>query len=295
MQNLKPEISIVIPAHNEEKYITRTIRSLQEQDFSGAYEIIVVDNASSDATASVAIAAGARVVHAAQKGVCYARQAGTEAAQSRIIVSTDADTTFPTHWLSNIAAAFAQNEHVVAASGSFSFTPPPRWSVWFSKTIFRVVALLFQLRETVAYAPACNFAFTAAAWRAVGGYNTKLTQGGDEYDLLRKLKKEGRVIFLPNHVVTTSSRRLQYGLLYNMIVTLGLYYIVEYLLSRLLGKSFLGGYPAYREEEISRRTAFVRSAMVVVGLFVFWRVCSSSLEFAHAHQLGLRALRIHRG
>ena len=54
--------SIVVPAYNEADYLGISLTSLLEQDFDGAYEVLVVDNNSTDETAAVARSLGVRVV-----------------------------------------------------------------------------------------------------------------------------------------------------------------------------------------------------------------------------------------
>ena len=50
----RPDISIVIPAFNEEKNLPRLFKTIKNQDFKGSLEIIVVDNNSTDKTAQIA-------------------------------------------------------------------------------------------------------------------------------------------------------------------------------------------------------------------------------------------------
>jgi glycosyltransferase involved in cell wall biosynthesis len=116
-------ISIVIPALNEEKFIGRCLESLKNQDFKDTYEIIVVDNGSTDSTAKIAGEMGARVVICPQKGVSYARQAGAQAALGEIIVQTDADTIYPRWWLARIQKQFTSHK-VPLASPYFLFQNP---------------------------------------------------------------------------------------------------------------------------------------------------------------------------
>ena len=99
--------SVVIPAYNEADYLSETLQSLRDQDFDGPYEVIVVDNHSTDETASVAATFGVRLLHEAERGVCAARQRGSAAAAGEIIVSTDADTVPPRNWLRSLDATFA--------------------------------------------------------------------------------------------------------------------------------------------------------------------------------------------
>jgi len=89
--HLKKRVSVVIPAYNEEKAIGKTVK-----DFSKPYvdEIIVVDNNSSDRTASIAKKAGARVVKETRQGYGYALRRGMEEAKGDIIILTEGDATF---------------------------------------------------------------------------------------------------------------------------------------------------------------------------------------------------------
>ena len=60
--------SVVVPAYNEAAYLGRALDSLQHQDYDGTYEIIVVDNNSTDNTAAIAARYGVRLVKEAQQG-----------------------------------------------------------------------------------------------------------------------------------------------------------------------------------------------------------------------------------
>ena len=58
-----PFVSVVIPAYNEENYLLSCLESIKKQDYAGEYEVIVVDNASTDNTAQIALAWGAKIVY----------------------------------------------------------------------------------------------------------------------------------------------------------------------------------------------------------------------------------------
>lgn len=255
MKQQQPHVSVVIPAFNEEDYLGATLESLHKQDYVGTYEIIVVDNNSTDATAAVAKSFGARVVSEKNPGVCHARQKGTTAAKGEIVISTDADTTFSPTWLSTIASGFA-DPAVIAVAGPCRFIDPPYWGTVYPRILFGGVSKLARYTNGPAYVTATNTAFRKSAWV---GYNTQLTQGGDELDLLRNLKKQGKVIFNNANPTFTSSRRLQRGLIYNLFVTLLYYYFLEYFLTRMFKIQVIGSAPNIRERiqvklaEISNR------------------------------------------
>lgn len=240
----QPRFSVVIPCYNESATIGTALRSLRRQDFTGSYEVIVVDNNSSDDTAKRAKELGAQVVFEKRPGVCWARQTGTEAAKGEIIVSTDADSTFEPDWLSKLDAAFRRDPQAVAIGGPFHYQGGPRWAVY-AVYLFNFTSLIYKLTGHVGYVPGANLAFKKSAW---SGYNTLMTQYGDEVDLLRKLRHKGKVVFDNSIVVHTSPRRLHRGLLYNIFVSFLLYSFLEYHLNRLFKRRFFGGYPAIRDE-----------------------------------------------
>ncbi|HEV2402804.1 MAG TPA: glycosyltransferase family 2 protein [Candidatus Saccharimonadales bacterium] len=101
------KITIVIPAYNEEDGIGPTLDSIPIEALRTAgYEVekLVVDNASSDLTAKIARAHGARVVYQPKRGYGNAYKAGFENAQGDIIATGDADTTYPFDALPEILA-----------------------------------------------------------------------------------------------------------------------------------------------------------------------------------------------
>jgi glycosyltransferase involved in cell wall biosynthesis len=238
-----PRFSVVVPAHNEEEFLGDCLESLLSQDFAGNYEIIVVDNNSTDGTADVARAYGVTVVSETRPGVCWARQRGTEIASGEIIVSTDADTVYDPGWLTGIDAAFLDSPEVVAVAGPCRFTDAPWWGRLYASGLFRTVNALSRMTGRVPYVAAANLAFRKAAWP---GYDTQATQGGDELDLLRRLRRRGQVRFDAGNPVFTSSRRMQRGLAYNIVVTFLFYYLLGYSLNRMTGRTVVGMAPSFR-------------------------------------------------
>lgn len=241
-QPAKPTFSVIIPAFNEERLLPECLKSLSQQIFKD-FEVIVIDNNSTDKTAAIAAAYGARVVEEIHPGVCWARQAGLKAAKGKIIVSTDADTTYPDSWLKNINNKF-QVTGVVAVGGPVIYGDDIWWANVWSKCLFGFSALCAKLFGQPIYVSACNLAFRKSA---IKGYETNLTQGGDELAVLKQLKTHGRVVIDRKNNVFTSGRRQSRGLLYTFFVTLVWYYLLGYILSKLTKRTVFGGYPAFRD------------------------------------------------
>jgi glycosyl transferase family 2 len=175
--------------------------------------------------------------------VCWARQRGTEIASGEIVVSTDADTVYDPHWLTRIDSVFLDDPGAVAVGGPCRFTDAPWWGRIYASGLFRSVHALSRLTGRVPYVAAANLAFRRSAWP---GYNTQATQGGDELDLLRRLRRRGRVRYDAGNPVYTSSRRMRRGLAYNIVVTFGFYYVLGYSLNRMTGRTVVGMAPSFR-------------------------------------------------
>jgi glycosyltransferase involved in cell wall biosynthesis len=275
-----PRFSVVVPAHNEAETLPATLRSLLNQDFAGPYEIIVVDNASTDRTADVAAAAGVRVVGEPRPGVCSARQRGTEEARGQIVVSTDADTTHPTDWLSRIDRAFsaAEGSGVVAVAGPCRYTDAPWWARVVPPIWFAAVATGHDAFDVVGYLTATNVAFLREGFP---GYDVTLHQGGDEMDLLRRLRSRGRIVWDRGNVVATSPRRMNQGLGHTVFVSFGYYYALPLLLRRLVGRPLISAAPSIRSPDapaaarLRRRWRVALVAVAAAG--AAWRARSARL------------------
>ncbi len=248
--------SVVVPAFNEGHSLSATLRSLQQQDFTGRFEVIVVDNNSSDDTAAIAQRHGARLLSERRPGVCAARQCGTAAAGGEIVVSTDADTVHPRDWLTRLDDQFRRVECAVAVAGPCRYQDPPLWVALFAWLGFDGVAGLFMLSGRVCYLTATNVAFRREGFP---GYDQILTQGGDEIDLLRRLQSRGRIVWDAANPVLTSARRLERGLVYTFVVSFGYYYALSYLLNRMLSRMVIGPAPAIRASQVDAPTQAGRS------------------------------------
>jgi glycosyltransferase involved in cell wall biosynthesis len=246
-----PRFSVIVPAYNEGAYLGRTLASLEGQDFPGPYEIIVVDNNSDDDTSDVARSFGVRLVQEPEAGVCTARQRGAEAALGEILVSTDADTEHPRDWLRRIDATFRSSVDAVAVAGPCRYEGEHSWTKAYPALLFGLVARVFERTGFVFYVSATNLAMTRTAFP---GYDRTQTQGGDELDLLRRLRRTGAVVWNRRNVVTTS-------------VTFLTYYLLGYMVNRLSGRRWFGMAPAVRPQrgEVRGRRSVQLAGVVVLA------------------------------
>ncbi len=205
-------VSVVIPAHNEEIYLLSCLESIKNQDYAGEYEVIVVDNASTDNTAQIARDWGAKVVYESKRSPACARQKGAEVATGELIAFIDADTQAPAHWLSTIVWRFLCEPETVVISGPYAYYDAGKIAriASYGNFISIITDQLFRKAFNKGSAVwGCNFAVRRSALLEVGGFDTSIRFYGEEYELSLRLKKAGKGGIIPWLFVLTSSRRLK--------------------------------------------------------------------------------------
>lgn len=200
-------ISLIIPAYNEAKYLGRCLTSVLKQGHPGLHEIIVVDNASSDGTAELAKTfPGVQVVREDRKGLTYARQKGLENVTGNIVAYVDADTILPSNWFQMITDEFSKDESVVCLSGPYRYydvTFIHRILVWVYWTFFAYPIYLLVGYMVVGG----NFAARRVSLERIGGFDTSISFYGEDTNIARRLHAAGKVKFKLSFMMNTSGRR----------------------------------------------------------------------------------------
>ncbi len=207
-------ISVVIPAYNEEHYLGACLAALNEQNTTTDFEIIVVNNASTDHTRQVALEHttknNLRIIDEPQKGRGAARSTGFAAAQGSIILSTDADAIVPSNWVDKMIEYF-EDPAIVAVSGTCYITDRG----WFANTLFNIIQPLAMHLHRLAFGnywlTGSNFAIRAYAYQQSGGFNRALNSQEDT-QLSFQVKKLGRRKFVSRPAVLVSGRRFKKGM-----------------------------------------------------------------------------------
>ena len=203
-----PDLSLVIPAYNEERYLPRLLTSLAEARAryaaaGGSVEIIVADNMSTDDTARVAEAGGARVVRVEQRRIAAARNGGAAAARGRLLAFLDADTVrVHPETFEAITTALADPRIIGGATGCTL----ERWSVGLALTF----ALMLPMVWVTGFDTGMVFC-RREDFVACGGYPNELRVAEDVAFLARLWRlgrrRGQRLRRLRGHKVVASTRK----------------------------------------------------------------------------------------
>jgi glycosyltransferase involved in cell wall biosynthesis len=194
-------ISFIVPAYNEELLIGPTLAAIHvaARDSGEPYEVIVVDDGSTDRTAEVARESGARVVRVECRQIAGTRNAGAREAAGEILIFVDADTVIAPPTLRATLAALAAG--AVAGGASLRLDGQIPWHgrllLWLVRAGMRIGRL----------AAGCYVFCTRAAFEAAGGFDERLF-ASEEIALSRALARHGRVVILRETVVS-SGRKLR--------------------------------------------------------------------------------------
>lgn len=236
-----PSISVIIPAYNEELYISECIQSILKDKTANVVEVIVVNNASTDATAAIAGAySGVSVVHEPKKGLTAARQKGLESSKGDLLAFVDADSRIPEGWFTQINDAFAE-ESLVCLSGPYKFFDLPKVHCACASAYWNFLAYpTYMLTKYMVVGG--NFVAKRSALLSINGFDTSIPFYGEDADIGRRLHEQGKVRFKPSFYVRTSGRRLTSQ---GMIKT-GAIYISNFLSEALFHKAITKKYTDIR-------------------------------------------------
>ena len=203
---MEPELSVIVPVLDEEKFLEATLASIKDQNTNKDFELIVSDNGSTDGSLEIAKKYADRVVQCEERGIGPARHFGAlNASQnSKFFVFIDADTHIPGYYLSFIYEMFRANPEIVAFSTGFEFSERSDQI----RLAEGVANNYFLMRDRIRSAtlPGFNTAVRRDEYFKCGGYTNVLLE---DVDFSRLITKLGTVKFFRHIKVMNSSRRLE--------------------------------------------------------------------------------------
>jgi glycosyltransferase involved in cell wall biosynthesis len=196
-------ISFIVPAHNEQACLGRTLQAIHDSAtiVGQPYEIIVVDDASTDATAEIARHHNATVVAVNHRQIAATRNSGGRAARGDRIFFIDADTIINAR---AVAAALRAMDKGAVGGGAPAWFDKHEAVPLYGRLIGYLIILLPKL---IAFSGGAFMFCTREAFHASGGFNERL-YWGEEGSFALALKREGRFAGLWERV-TTSGRRFR--------------------------------------------------------------------------------------
>ncbi len=222
-----PQISIIIPAYNEAKYINACLASIFAQVTDFQYQVIVVDNNSSDVTAKIAAKWPVQLITEKKPGATVARNTGARAAKSNILYFVDADCRLPAKQLQKICNAFQNDRTIDLIAGPYIYDQDGFWPEFVTNKLryFLVHHWLFKLFTGVDQFPGGNFAIKKKPFTTVGGFDESICNQEyvlpDDVDLAMRLRAEKvKALYDWKFVVFSSFRRVKQSPIKHTLVRL---------------------------------------------------------------------------
>lgn len=211
-----PLVSVIVPTLNEEKYVARTLRFLQNQlTPRDQYEIIVCDSSSNDRTVEIARPLADQLVICKRMGAGYGRNFGAKQARGKYLVFLDADTLVTPHYIDGVINGLKK---YVCCSGPISSYDAKDPKSQFLYTWWDQQVRLSNLMGKPLF-PGFNVAVRRKNFEKLGGfYNFNALS--EDHDFSLRVAKMGKTGFIPEMAVSTSSRRLkESGIMFQVKIT----------------------------------------------------------------------------
>jgi GT2 family glycosyltransferase len=195
-----PSVSVVVCTYNGGRTIGETLAALGRLDYPD-YEVVVVDDGSTDGGAECALEHGFQLVRSENAGLSNARNLGLAHARGELVAYIDDDAYPEPDWLTHLALAFARSDHVAIGGPNI----PPDGDGAVAECVAHAPggpAHVLLSDVEAEHIPGCNMAFRRAALEAVGGFDPEFRIAGDDVDLCWRLQERGWTLgFSPAAVV----------------------------------------------------------------------------------------------
>ena len=201
-------ISLIIPAYNEERYLSPCLEAIAAQIVK-PYEVIVVDNNSSDSTSLVASKYPfVKVIKELSQGVIHARSTGFDASSGDIIARIDADTLLPKDWIANLQSIFKEDSKLDALSGAVSYYDLPYPKLASRIDLFFRQSIANRMGDEV-FLYGANMAIRRKSWLKARPFLCNSGGLHEDFDLAIHAQETGaKVVFDSRLKASVSLRRL---------------------------------------------------------------------------------------
>ena len=193
--------SIIIPCLNEIENIEKCINALKGQSYNGAFEIIAVDNGSTDNTIRIIKGKGVILEHAKKRGPAAAKNKGIEKAKGNIIVFIDADCVAHPAWLDNIMKPFKDMSIGCVAGEIIPYKPRTRIEQFLCEKKHLSQSINVN-HNFLPYAATANAAYRKEVFDKVGFFDESLFTGEDaDMSWRMRLQTNYKLSYSPEAIV----------------------------------------------------------------------------------------------
>ena len=187
-----PRISVVVCSYNGARTLRDCLDGLRQLDYLD-YEVIVVDDGSTDGTSAIAGEYGVRLIRTENRGLSNARNTGWHAATGEIVAYTDDDARPDPHWLRYLADTYLTTEH--ACIGGPNIAPAGDGPIADCVANAPGGPIHVLLTDTVAeHLPGCNLTFRREWLERIGGFDPRFRAAGDDVDICWRLQEAGQTL-----------------------------------------------------------------------------------------------------
>jgi GT2 family glycosyltransferase len=184
-----PQVSVVVCTRNGAKTLSGCLAGLLELDYPD-FEVLVVDDGSTDATAAIASAFPFRVVSSGGRGLSHARNCGLQASTGEIVAYLDDDARPDLHWLRYVAATLTTTVHAGVGGPNIAPADSPLVAQCIDQAPGLPTHVLLDDR-VAEHIPGCNMAFRRDRLEEIGGFDPQFRTAGDDVDVCWRLQERG--------------------------------------------------------------------------------------------------------
>jgi GT2 family glycosyltransferase len=195
-----PAVSVVVCAYNAAFTLEETLSGLMALDYP-EYEVIVVNDGSTDETESIARRYDVRLITTANRGLSAARNTGLDASTGEIVAYLDADAHPDRHWLRYLVTTFEDTGYEAVGGPNIAPAGDGELAECFSNAPGNPTHVMLSDR-VAEHIPGCNMAFRRDALASLGGFDERFRVAGDDVDVCWRIQDAGGTIgFSPAAVV----------------------------------------------------------------------------------------------
>ena len=222
----EPDVSVVIPAWNEQDNIYRALSSLASNEIDLKVEIVVINNNSTDRTQQVLDELGVRNYLQPTQGTPHARQMGLFKARGKYHLCADSDTFYPPKWMETMVKPMMKNKEITGVYARYHFMPPAgqsRLSLWPYERMTGIMIRIRKLNREFVNVLGFNMGLVTEVGRTTGGFEVTevrkfdnalgsdyFVEEAEDGRMALNLQKKGKLKLITDSKarVFTSSRRL---------------------------------------------------------------------------------------